>query len=141
MDFTYQRNDDLMAVFRRIATNKNIIAASDIFRHVANSPAKRFWVSPERAAIVVSMLLNNKPLPAMRPNKKEMFMEIFRRFLKLRESCPNASVTEIVSEVILQPAPKFYLTPRTTAEIIYKIKKGWYDRQHNRYRNCSTHKL
>lgn len=127
MDFTQERNDDLMRVYREKLEEANFIVMPKIFELVAESPAKRFWVSEERAAIVVSSILAGKPMPRMRSNKREMFEEIFRRFLIYRKQFPGKSVFELTTKIVNEPAPKFYLTPRTVGEFIYRIKNGWYE--------------
>lgn len=134
MEFTRQRNNDIMRAYRTQLALANYIIMPDIFEKVAKSPARRFWVSEERAAVEVARMLAGKPFPRMRPNKREMFQEIFRRFLALRDSHPDKSLFELVSVVVHQPAPKFYLTPRTVGEFIYRIKNGWYVKQFERYR-------
>lgn len=135
LDFTSERNDDLMRAYYTQLAKSDYIIMPEIFSIISNSPAKRFWVSEERAAIVISAMLAGRSVPHnMHPNKRQMYDEIFRRFLLLRKSRPNDSVYQLVSEIVNQPAPKFYLTPRTVGEIIYRIKKGWYDRQYDRYR-------
>ncbi len=135
MDFTQERNDDIMRAYRVQLAKANYIVMPEIFRLVAESPASRFWVSEERAAVEVSRMLVGKPFSRMRANKREMFEEIYRRYLLLREKHPDKSVYELVSKVVRQPAPKFYLTPRTVGEFIYRIRNGWYDKQYNRYRD------
>lgn len=137
LDFTRQRNEDIMRAFRVHLVKAKSIVMPEIFRLVAESPAKRFWVSEERAAVEVSRMLAGKPFSRMRRNKREMFEEIFRRFLLLREVHPEKSVFELVAEVVNQPAPKFYLTPRTVGEFIYRIRNGWYDRELFRNRQDS----
>lgn len=134
MDFTRQRNDDLMRAYREQLALANYIIMPEIFKKVAESPAKRFWVSEERAAVEISRMLAGKPFSRMRTNKREMFQEIFRRYLALRDFYPDKSVLELVSVIVYQPAPKFYLTPRTVGEFIYRINNGWYDKQFDRYR-------
>lgn len=134
MDFTYERNDDLMRVFREQLALSNYIVMPEIFKKVADSPAKRFWVSEERAAVVVSRMLAGKSFPRMRPTKREMFKEIFRRCMALRVVNPDLSLPELVSLIVNQPAPKFYYTPRTVGEIISRMKSGWYDKQYDRYK-------
>lgn len=100
----------------------------DIGAAIVNMPAARFWVSEERATIVVSALLSGRDLPEnMRPTKCEMFSEIYHRVLKLRRERPKASVFELVCEVVNSPAPKFYMLPRSAMDIIYKIKNGYND--------------
>lgn len=126
MDFTHERNEDLMRVFREFFDKSDFIIISDLFQRVADSPSKRFWVSENRAAVVISAMLAKKRLPKMNPNKQEMFNEIFRRFNILREQRPDISFRELIAEVISQPAPKFYLAPRTVCEYFYRIKNGWY---------------
>lgn len=134
MDFTSQRNDDLMRAYREQLALANYIIMPEIFEKVAESPARRFWVSEERAAVEVARMLVGKPFSRMRQNKREMFEEIFRRYLALRDLHPDKSLFELVSRVVHQPAPKSYLTPRTVGEFIYRIKNGWYDKQFDRYR-------
>ncbi len=135
MDFTHQRNQDILRAYREQLAKARYIIMPEIFQRVADSPASRFWVSEERAAVEVSRMLVGKSFSRMRKNKREMFQEIFRRFLILREQFPDKSVYELTSVVVNQPAPKFYLTARTVGEFIYRIKNGWYDRQFDRYRD------
>lgn len=135
-DFTRQRNDDIMRAYRECLANSNFVFRPHIIRQVAESPASRFWVSEERATVVISSMLNDpdnwdvykhRGCMRMRPAKREMFEEIFRRFLIERENYPELSLAELVARVVNQPAPKFYLTPRTVGELIYRIKNGFYD--------------
>lgn len=135
MEFVNARNEEIMQAYHRIISSVPFIIRSDVMELIAESPASRFWVSEERAAFVVKAMLAGRPMPRMRETKKEMFDEIFRRFLIEREKRPQASVPELISIVIHQPAPKFYLTPRTIGEFIHRIKKGWYNKQHVRYRD------
>ena len=138
LDFTRERNADLMRVYHDRLAEASIIVMPVIFQLVADSPASRFWVSEERAAIVISAMAAGKPMPRMRSNKREMFEEIYRRYLLMRKDYPDKSVYELVTKIVNQPAPKFYLTPRTVGEFIYRIKNGWYDNQSDRYRDCRT---
>ena len=137
LDFTQERNQELMRVYQEELSKAGYIVMPKIFEQVANSPCSRFWVSEERAAIVISTLLADKVIPSMRKNKREMFYEIFRRFLIAREQYPEKSIYALAIMVVNQPAPKFYMTPRTVGELIYRIKNGWYDKQFNRYKDYS----
>ena len=137
LDFTQERNQELMRVYQEELSKAGYIIMPKIFEQVANSPCSRFWVSEERAAIVISTLLAGKVIPNMRKNKSEMFDEIFRRFLIAREQYPEKSIYALAIMVVNQPAPKFYMTPRTVGELIYRIKNGWYEKQFNRYKDYS----
>lgn len=137
MDFIRQRNDDIMRAYRQQLRQASYVVMPEIFQKVADSPSCRFWVSEERAAVVVARLLAGKPLSCVHDNKREMFREIYRRFLLLREQFPRKSDLELVTIVVNQPAPKFYLTARTVGEFVYRIRNGWYDRKHKRHRHHS----
>ena len=137
LDFTQERNQELMRVYQEELSKAGYIVMPKIFEQVANSPCSRFWVSEERAAIVFSTLLAGKVIPNMRKNNREMFDEIFRRFLIAREQYPEKSIYALAIMVVNQPAPKFYMTPRTVGELIYRIKNGWYEKQFNRYKDYS----
>ena len=134
LDFTDERNNELLRVYREKLASADYIIMPNIFEQVANSPCKRFWVSEERAAIVISAMLSGKKLPNMRQNKKDMFDEIFRRFLQLKKEHPEKSIYELTIKVVHQPAPCFFMTPRTVGELIYRIRNGWYKRQHDKYK-------
>lgn len=136
LDFTDERNREILKVYHEHLHNAGYIVMPHIFQLVADSPFSRFWVSEERAAIVISHMAAGKHIPGMRPNKREMFEEIYRRYLVLREQFPGKSTFELAIKVVHQPAPKLYMTPRTVGELIYRIKNGYYDRQYDRYRNC-----
>lgn len=128
LEFTRDRNDDLMRAYRHQIGKARYIRMRDVGHAVVNMPAARFWVSEERATIVVSAMMAGRDLPAnMRPTKCEMFSEIYRRVLRLRRRRPRATIFELVCEVVNSPAPKFYMLPRSAMDIIYKIKNGYYD--------------
>ncbi len=126
--FTRQRNNDLMRAFRSLIRDVPVIRTREIAAKVVALPAERFYVSEERAAIVISALLAGKPLPPnMRPSKVRMFSEIHRRVLCLRAKRPSLSVAALVAEVVHSPAPEFYMMPRAALDIIYKVKNGFFN--------------
>lgn len=126
LDFAAQRNADLLKVFRKYISQAKRIFLPEIFSLMAKTPARRFWVSEGRAAIVVAALEAGKPLKNMRPTKKEMFEEIHRRYKALKPLYPEKSLACLVAEIVMQPAPRYYLTPGTIKEFIFRIKKGIY---------------
>lgn len=130
LEFTEERNNELLRVFRKLLDESDFIDITRISHALVNSPCARFWVSEERATAVVQAIIKGEPvLDAMRPTKREMFTEIYSRVMRLRQTCPNETLFNLVLRVVNSPAPKFYMRPRCAMEIIYKIKKGFYDRQ------------
>ena len=106
-----------------------------ICQKLVNMPSERFWVSEERASIVISDMLKGRSIENMNENKREMYEEIYRRVQELKKEYPNATVYELVSQVVEGPAPKFYLTPKSAKVIISKIKSEWYERRKQKYRH------
>lgn len=94
---------------------------------MANSPCSRFWVSEERATAVMSALFKGQYcLDSMSPLKREMFMELFKRVQVLRAEQPKAPLFDITMLAVNSPAPKFYMTPDSVVQIIWRIKHGHY---------------
>ena len=138
LEFTDERNDELMRAFREAINKRTFIDITEISEEVVNMPCSRFWVSEERAMVVVAALIKGKPvLDAMRPTKREMFQEIYNRVLAMQKQFPKASMFELVLKAVNSPAPKFYMTPRSAMETIYKIKKGFYEKQERRYSSAN----
>lgn len=130
LEFTEERNRELMRVFKQLIDESAFIDIAQISQALVNSPCARFWVSEERATVVVQAIIKGKPvLDGMRPTKREMFLEIYQRVMGLRRKCPNETLFNLVLRVVNSPAPKFYMRPRCAMEIIYKIKKGAYGRE------------
>ena len=130
LEFTDERNDELMRAFREAINKRTYINITEISEEVVNMPCSRFWVSEERAMVVVAALISGKPvLDAMRLTKREMFQEIYHRVLNLKKQSPKASMFELVIKAVNSQAPKFYMTPRSAMETIYKIKKGFYKKR------------
>ena len=127
--FTSQRNEELMNAYRNAISNVPFIDIDTVAEQIANSPCSRFWVSEERALIIIHALDNKKNiLDSMSPMKRELFTEIYSRVNDLRSTEPAIPIHDIVFRVVNSPAPKFYLQPRCALDIIYKIKNGFYNK-------------
>ncbi len=119
-----------MRCFREKASNVSVLVISDIFDDIVNSPSSRFWVSEERAAIVVTNMMRNKDaLSNMKPQKREMYKEIYRQTMKAIADGVPGTLYDIVCGIVRSPAPKFYLTPDSAKVIYYKYRKKWYERK------------
>ncbi len=58
------------------------------------------------------------------PMRKELYDELYRRFLGLREQYPEENMADLVRMVVMQPAPCFYLSPATARKIVMKMNKA-----------------
>lgn len=114
----------LYTYFRYIASCRHV-RMSDAFRVAAEQPAPRFWVSARTAAIVISKIERGDTLAAMRPNKREMFMEIYRRYKLMRKQEPTVAPQHLIRKIVVQPAPKSYLSQYSAKIIIIRARKKW----------------
>lgn len=119
-----------MNAYRKAISDRDFIDIKEVSEIIVDTPCSRFWVSEERATVVVSLLLKGQPaLDGMRPLKREMFTEIYNRTLRYREQYPEKSLFDQVMLAVNSPAPKFYMRPRCAMAIIYRIKNGYYTKK------------
>lgn len=128
VEFTHQRNSDIMRVFQQKLVEADVIRMDEICKAVAESPSSRFWVSEERAAIVISSMEAGRHLPCITQTKREMFAEIYRRYKELKSRYPHKTIIELATVIVNQPAPKFFFTPRSVREFICRIRNGYYEK-------------
>lgn len=115
--YAEQRNAELFAAFKKLLSATPHIYIPDLLREVVSQPCSRFWVTEERATIVVSAMMRGD-YAAVGLDKAEMYKEICRRVKALRESLPNKPLAYIVAKVVNSPAPRFYLSVGSAARII-----------------------
>lgn len=138
-EYENERINDLMRAYRELIEQSSHIRLPLIYKKVVNMPSSRFWVSEERAAIVIAAMFKsaciNDVLKGMRETKREMFHEIYKRAMELRAKQPSLSVFDIAFKVVRQPAPKFYLTPGSARVYIYKAKNEWFKTRKQKLRH------
>lgn len=134
-EYEDERNAELIAAMRKAYEQAEYIKMSDIYKKIVEMPASRFWVSEERAAIVISSMMKGETLERMGKMKREMFQEIYRRVMRLKDDHPELSTYNLVFKVVRQPAPKFYLTPGSAKVIISKIRRRWYEERRRRFKH------
>lgn len=122
-----ERNRDLYEKYcilvKRHLSLYGRICKTLIFQQLVNSPAKRYWISSERAYSVVAQIRRGSL--DVKPNKNicRLYYALYDEFAKYKEAHPNMPDTRIMEEVIQLPAPCFGLEPRVADIIIRKISK------------------
>lgn len=119
----HERDDDLMRAFQQELAGRPHILLPEVLNAVVSSPSKRFWVTSERAAIVIYNMMKGDELEHMRPLKRKMFREIYRRVMKLKANYPQLSISILTEQVVTESAPEFYITPGSAKVIISRIRK------------------
>ena len=135
-EYEKERDLDLLKNFRDLVVQSKFINILEICEKLVNMPSQRFWVSEERAAIVLSAMMKGDRLEKMRPTKREMFGEIYRRAMELKRDNPNMTIFELAFNVVRQPAPKFYVTPKSAKYLILCAKKRCYEETRKRLRHA-----
>lgn len=134
-EYEEERNEDLMRAYREIREKYPEMKSREIDEEISRMPSKRFWVSEERASIVISAMLKGRKFDKMGKTKLEMYNEILKRVIELKQKMPNKTLSELVFNVVNSPAPKFYLTPGSIRILIHKIKTKWYEEKKRKYRH------
>lgn len=129
-ELSAERRKALLKAYMRHIAISHSIHLPEICKAVAMSPAPRFWVSPMRAAIVISRIMRGDNLDTMRPTTREMFTEIYHRATKLIADDPDMTLLAAARKVVESPAPKWYLTPDTVKVLICRSRRM--SRRHNR---------
>lgn len=123
-EFASERSELLLKNFRESLATQSVISAKKAFSDAADLPAPRFWVSEARAMRVISAMFRGEdPCEGMFPEKREMYQEIFRRVVQIKEVAPGKPLGDIVFEVVNNPAPKSYLSWHRAKQILHKSKK------------------
>ncbi len=120
-----ERDAELLRTFRLHLMQDGMVRLPECAERTVMSPTSRFWVSRERATLVMYGLLRGKGLDSMSRTRREMYGEIFRRVLAAREEHPDWTVADLTDYVVRQPAPRFYLTPKSAVVILCRIRNGW----------------
>ncbi len=122
-EFGTHRDQELQMAYDAALRNSHHLPGDDIYRCAADTPTSRFWVSERRASEVLAKMEKGESIGNMRPERQEMYKELFRRFSELRSQKPRPSIYEAAYRAVNSPAPGFYLTPSSVKVMIYNIAK------------------
>ena len=124
VEYADDRLSELIRLYREYISTCKHISMPDVYAKIVQMPSQRFWVSSVRAAVVVSAMMRGEDvLSKMRGSKAEMFREIHKRVVEIREKNPHTSLLEICENVVQQPAPKIYLTPGSAKIMICQYRR------------------
>ena len=122
-DYIEERDADLLRAYKEIISVRDNIRFSEVVAQLAKSPSKRFWVSELQAYKVILAILSGKSLSHMISTRKVMYQEIFRRYQTYTSQHPSVTKLEVVRRVCNEPAPSFYLTPKSIVTILSRVRK------------------
>lgn len=119
-EFRAERAKEIYKTFRSVLNVSPI--GTSVYRIasiVSESPASRYWVSPERAAKVISIILREVDdkttfdRSKVKPHKLKMFQSIIK-------ACKGDFSMHQICCVVNSPAPAFFLPPHTIVQEYYR---------------------
>lgn len=125
-EYTQERDEALCREFRRCIGEAKFINLPEIFRKVASAPAGRYYVSEQRAFLVISQWKSSGRLQVNSPMRRRMFEDIAREAERRRRANSGMSLYDAIFETVNSPAPSFYLTPGSARTIIYRSLDNGY---------------
>lgn len=124
-EYSKEFHEDLMNAYRKAyETSSPCETRSDIIRRAIHTPTQRFWTSERSACKAITLISKGKSLRFMRKNTREMYEEIYRRYVRKRHL--YRTKYETIIAVCNEPAPQFYITEGSFVVIMHKIKKAWF---------------
>ena len=130
MDYTQERNAELYRLYRKFMNEINTTHAEAV-RKAVNSPASRYWVSPNylyREVVKREQQLTEKntdemPAPqhkCARYLKSTLYDRLYSDYLSIRRqpTCRELSKLALCDLVVNRPAPSFFLSEKRANEII-----------------------
>lgn len=133
--YAEERDADLMRAYNEKIAECSFIRLPELLEKVVNSPSARYWVSEERAAIVLSAMFRGDRLEGMSRMKREMYTDLFAEAKEIRKAHPDWSIADIAFHASRRPARKFYMLATSAKVIISKIKKRWLRERRQRLRH------
>lgn len=123
-DFITERNRCLFRTINECKHRASFIYMPRIMEEAVKSHCPRFWVSEERAAIVISSMRRNGlgVLDTMIPTRRAMYSELWLRVRTYLRCNKGSDITEAVLACVNSPAPEFYLTVQSASRIYSNMR-------------------
>ena len=122
-EFKELRDNEILALYRKYLNESPNIIVSRMLVDIVNSPSSRFWITEQRAAIVLGQMKRGETFPDAYPQKRAMYRELYRRAQRIWADNPHLSVYSVASMIVEQPAPSFYMSTTLCNLIISRAKR------------------
>ena len=128
-DISKQMQHDLIAAYKRVCGN--CWSQHQAYVRMVNEPAPRYYVSPKQASQIISLMVRGdfSKVEMMLPMRREMYYSLFKVVQELSEKREfiGKSLSYIMKFAVVQPAPKFFISPIRGSIIRGFIKNGVFD--------------
>jgi hypothetical protein len=128
-DISKQMQQDLIAAYKRVCGN--CWSQQQAYERMVNEPAPRYYVSAKQASQNIALMVRGdfSRIEMMMPLRREMYYSLFKVVQELSEKREfiGKSLSYIMKFAVVQPAPKFFISPIRGCIIRGFIKNGVFD--------------
>ncbi len=128
-DISKQKYHDLIAAYRRVCGD--CWTQHQAYDRMVNEPAPRYYVTPRQACQIISLMVRGdfSKVDMMQPLRREMYYSLFNVVQSLSEKREfiGKSLSYIMKFAVVQPAPKFFLSPMRASIIRCFMRNGVFD--------------
>ncbi len=90
----------------------------EIAGKTSRSPAKRFYISEERAARYIAQMERGR-LCKLSPMRKMLCDDLWKVYQRIKQDKPYISKSRQIGLAVHSPAPRFYISTKRTIEILF----------------------
>lgn len=128
-DISKQMQHDLVEAYKRVCGS--CWSQSQAYERMVVEPAPRYYVSPRQASQIISPMVRGdfRSVNKMQPLRKAMYyslLEVVQRLSEKREFI-GKSLAYIMRFAVVEPAPRFFITPTRASIIRGFIRNGVFD--------------
>lgn len=120
---------DLIASYKTVA--KYCWTQAEAYEKMVNHPAPRFYVSPKQARQIIAPMLRGdfERVNMMLPLRRMQYYELFKIVVRMAENpiYIGKSLSYLIQHAIMQPAPRFYISPERAKHLRCWLKNGVID--------------
>lgn len=113
-----QRDYALFSAYRKALESKDFRSQKEAVEWTRRHGAPKFFVSPAVCAIFMSRIQKGTPLDGINILARKKFKELYRRFRKIADECPDMPILSICERIVDEPAPEFYISNDLCRRII-----------------------
>lgn len=131
-DMTRQYREDLMQAYREVS--EKCWSQEEAWRKTAQHPAQRYYVTAREAYDRLRRMVvgDTSVVDNMSEYRRRMYYSLYEKLQEMmqKKEVIGRSLWSICQTLVLQPAPEFFISPRTVRYIYTHYKKYGSDFRH-----------
>lgn len=127
-EYIAERNLALVNLFRDLVKANPLFDIDAICGEITRAPAPRFFISEDRALLVISLYMQCGVWPGKSRLRHRLYADLLERVRSLLAAGDADDLEDAVYMAVQQPAPSFYLTQQTIRTNIFRTLRKNRDR-------------